>query len=313
VDLSFSTPLFIRLIQKEGKIEFMSQHHTPSQGSTAPTHHYVIPDSLIFKTGGSLLVLTALTVGISYINFGQWNFIIGMLVATVKAGLVAGVFMNLAKDHRSNLVIFLMGFLFLAIFIVLTATDILFRPEKFSDNKPLFQKVDGAVVESKFQNPWEPSPGLVLHGKAIYANNCVSCHGAEGAGNGPAAAALNPHPRNFTADAGWKNGRKPSQIFRTLKEGIAGGAMASYVTVLPNAEDRWALSHYVASLGPNVLADTDAEKKAEASAYASDKPPESLGIDKAIKAVIQERGGNGSQNSSSEYLQRLEASTLLSR
>ena len=35
-------------------------------------------------------------------------------------------------------------------------------------------------------------------GKAIYATNCLSCHGATGKGDGPVGAVLNPSPRDFS-------------------------------------------------------------------------------------------------------------------
>jgi mono/diheme cytochrome c family protein len=111
-----------------------------------------------------------------------------------------------------------------------------------------------AQAKSKLKNPWISTPELVAKGKELYAVQCVSCHGAAGAGDGPAAAALNPRPRNFTADAGWKNGRKVSGIFKTLKEGLPGTSMASFGT-LPS-DDRWAIAHFVQSLGPKVAADT---------------------------------------------------------
>lgn len=38
-------------------------------------------------------------------------------------------------------------------------------------------------------------------GAAVYATNCATCHGAKGAGDGVAAAALNPKPANFVAGA----------------------------------------------------------------------------------------------------------------
>jgi len=86
---------------------------------------------------------------------------------------------------------------------------------------------------------------------------------------------LNPHPRNFHVADGWKNGRKPSQIFKTLKEGIPGGAMASFGT-LP-LDDRWGLTHYVASLGPDVLKDTTQDL----TAVGIDPTKESSGSDVA--------------------------------
>jgi cytochrome c oxidase cbb3-type subunit 3 len=40
--------------------------------------------------------------------------------------------------------------------------------------------------------------GDVEQGKKLYGQFCVSCHGQSGKGDGPAAAALNPKPRDHT-------------------------------------------------------------------------------------------------------------------
>ena len=45
--------------------------------------------------------------------------------------------------------------------------------------------------------PPKKTPQLVEKGKASFALNCAACHGAKGEGDGAAAAALNPKPRNF--------------------------------------------------------------------------------------------------------------------
>lgn len=42
-------------------------------------------------------------------------------------------------------------------------------------------------------------------GQEIFLQNCSSCHGEKGAGDGAAAASLNPKPRNYKAPASqWK-------------------------------------------------------------------------------------------------------------
>ena len=43
--------------------------------------------------------------------------------------------------------------------------------------------------------------GDAAAGKIKYQMLCVSCHGATGKGDGPAATALTPKPRNFTEQA----------------------------------------------------------------------------------------------------------------
>ncbi len=286
-------------------------NHDSSHG-----HHYILPDGVAFKAFAALLVLTVITFALSFVHLGSLNYVVGMLVACVKATIVVGVFMNLRKDDPSNTVIFASGFVFLAIFVVLTSTDLLFRGNVYTNNKPIFKAIAGP---SKFKKPWEPTPELVAHGKDVFSQQCVSCHGAAGEGNGPAAAALNPHPRNFTQDAGWKNGRKPSQIFKTLKEGIAGGAMASFAT-LP-MDDRWALSHYVASIGPNILKDETADLAKigvdpTKDSAGSDAAP-SVPVEWAMKKLVQEAGaGSGKQvvpgasDSLMHYGDRLDAATF---
>ena len=277
------------------------------------SHHYILPDKLAVKVWGALLVLTVITVGLSFVHLGTVNYLVGMLVATVKASLVALIFMNLAKDHKSNLVIFCTSFIFLFIFVGLAASDLLYRGDvNTKKGEPLLKASNGP---SKFKKPWEPTPELVAHGKAVFAQNCVSCHGEQGQGNGPAAAALNPKPRNFTADAGWINGRKPSQIFKTLKEGVGNG-MASFAT-LPQ-DDRWGLSHYVASLGPSILKDAAADLTKigvdPTKEGGGESEQKTLPVEFAVQQLVKEAGnpknniiGDGADQN---YNQRLKAKTF---
>ncbi|HEU4385543.1 MAG TPA: cytochrome c [Anaeromyxobacteraceae bacterium] len=89
------------------------------------------------------------------------------------------------------------------------------------------------------------TPELLAKGKASFELNCASCHGPSGAGDGPAAAALDPKPRNL-ATAPLKKGDKPAQIFATLGQGLPNTAMIAF-THLPE-EERWALAYHVAAL-----------------------------------------------------------------
>ena len=54
----------------------------------------------------SLLILTFITVWVSYYNFGIFNIVVAMAVASVKATLVALFFMHLKYDNRTNQVVF---------------------------------------------------------------------------------------------------------------------------------------------------------------------------------------------------------------
>lgn len=90
------------------------------------------------------------------------------------------------------------------------------------------------------------SPELIAKGKNLYAVNCASCHGIAGKGDGAAAAALNPKPRDFTAGY-WRYGGGVARVVQTISVGSPGTAMAAF-TVFP-LEDRFAIAHYVRSLG----------------------------------------------------------------
>ncbi len=89
----------------------------------------------------------------------------------------------------------------------------------------------------------QPTDSLVETGKKIFQTTCVSCHGADGRGDGPASTGLNPSPRNFTSKEGWVNGPKLTSIYQTLQEGIKGSAMVAYEQFTP--AEKFALAHYI--------------------------------------------------------------------
>jgi len=93
--------------------------------------------------------------------------------------------------------------------------------------------------------PPKKTPDLVEKGRASFALNCAACHGAKGEGDGAAAAALNPKPRNFATET-FKHGSSVAQVFETLGKGSPGTAMIGF-THLPE-EERWALAYYVLDL-----------------------------------------------------------------
>ena len=88
-----------------------------------------------------------------------------------------------------------------------------------------------------------PSIEMIENGKTLFKTNCASCHGEEGKGDGVAAVALNPAPRNFHNLEDWKNGINFNSIYKTLEEGIAGGAMIAYEFI--PLKDRIAIIHYL--------------------------------------------------------------------
>lgn len=89
------------------------------------------------------------------------------------------------------------------------------------------------------------TPELVAKGKAVFATNCVLCHGDKGDGNGPAGAMMNPKPRNLADVKTYKNGAAPEKMFGTVTKGLKGTAMAGFPHL--SEEDRWAAVFFVKS------------------------------------------------------------------
>jgi len=91
------------------------------------SEHHITPLRTYLIIAATLLFLSAVTVWVSYFDFGPFNIIIAMGVASLKATLVALFFMHLLWDDKKNMTIFVMSLMFLAIFIVITLLDTDFR------------------------------------------------------------------------------------------------------------------------------------------------------------------------------------------
>jgi len=201
---------------------------------------------------GILLVLTVITVKVAYHDYGTLNILVAMGIATIKAVLVCLFFMHLKYDNKVNQVVFASGFVFLAIFVGLTASDEWFRPAEAPAKIAAVVPPAGSQKE-KMEKMRLTTPELIATGKEIYAVQCVTCHGPLGKGDGPAAGAFKPPPRNFV-DEDFKQGGSPAQIFNSISKGIEGTGMASFASI--SIDDRWALVHFVSSLSSKTTKDS---------------------------------------------------------
>jgi cytochrome c oxidase subunit 4 len=76
---------------------------------------------------GALMVLTAVTVGVAFINLGALNFPVAIAIAITKATLVVLFFMHVKYSSRLTKMVVGMAFFFLGILLTLTLTDYLSR------------------------------------------------------------------------------------------------------------------------------------------------------------------------------------------
>jgi caa(3)-type oxidase subunit IV len=102
-----------------------SEHdHHAHDADDGAVHSHVATVQFYVGIFAALVCLTILTVKVSYYDFGAANIIVALLIATLKAGLVATFFMHLAHDKLFNTLAFISAFLFLSVFIMLTSDDL---------------------------------------------------------------------------------------------------------------------------------------------------------------------------------------------
>jgi mono/diheme cytochrome c family protein len=99
---------------------------------------------------------------------------------------------------------------------------------------------------AKLANPLPKTAATVERGAKVYADNCASCHGPAGDGDGPAASNLNPRPANLAWLSRMPMSRWDPFMFWTVSEGGApvGSAMPGFKTSLSET-DRWAVIGYI--------------------------------------------------------------------
>jgi len=89
------------------------------------------------------------------------------------------------------------------------------------------------------------SDELIAQGKKLYQENCTSCHGLSGKGDGPDVGKLSSQPTDLT-DQSLMAQTSPSSLFQGISSGVAPD-MPAYTSTLDENE-RWALTGYLRSL-----------------------------------------------------------------
>ena len=111
----------------------------------------------------------------------------------------------------------------------------------------------GRELLAAFPVPLAPRAAPNLSRAAqLYRDNCASCHGAAGAGDGPLARGMEPPPIDFT-DRARAQERSVFALYQVIEQGLEETPMQSFAH-LPE-EDRWALAFYTGRFAyPHALA-----------------------------------------------------------
>ena len=111
-----------------------------SGSSQHEEHHgvgHVVPVRILFTTGIGLLILTAVTVFVADLDFGNLNIWIALAIAFLKGSLVLLFFMHLRYDRPFNGIIFVVSLAFVALFISFALTDTSeYAPDVYQGDAP---------------------------------------------------------------------------------------------------------------------------------------------------------------------------------
>ncbi|HXG18621.1 MAG TPA: cytochrome C oxidase subunit IV family protein [Methylomirabilota bacterium] len=105
---------------------------------------------------GALMVLTAITVAVAFVNLGLLNNVVALVIAGVKTTLVVLFFMHVHYASRVTKIFAAAGFFWLAILIIFTVSDMQVRAPA-----PLTATHGWSAFPST--SPIEPPAGVVPH------------------------------------------------------------------------------------------------------------------------------------------------------
>jgi caa(3)-type oxidase subunit IV len=197
-----------------------------------------------------LLGLLVVSVAGPFLGIFWVTMITAFGIALVKANLVIQNFMHLRSEKRFVKWILITSLVLMALMIAGVAPDI-YKHEgqnwvNTAAQEAVARGVGGEEHGEEAASPEEGEEETDDHDEGVpevvasdfeaagaYRDICAACHGAEGNGAGPVAAAMNPSPANFTDPEFWAE-RNNELVFNAIRNGAAsvGGSpsMAAWNT-----------------------------------------------------------------------------------
>jgi caa(3)-type oxidase subunit IV len=177
-------------------------------------------------------------------------------IALVKANLVIQNFMHLKWEKRIMKWVLATSLLLMALMFAGISSDVMNHEGTNWQNVAARSAVErglaeaaGVIVEEEEVEPVEAGFNV----ESTFNLVCATCHGVAGDGTGPAGAALDPQPADFTDAEFWAT-RDMERITTVIREGAAavGGStlMVGWSASFP-PEQIDALAQYVASFRPS--------------------------------------------------------------
>jgi len=112
----------------------------------------------------------------------------------------------------------------------------------------VFYEAPVAEKGSEIVNPIPPNADSVAKGQALFATNCVPCHGQTGLGDGPVGLTLSPRPANLQLHA-VPGVHTDGQLYLWVSDGYPGSVMPAFRGSLSD-DDRWNVVNFIRTLAP---------------------------------------------------------------
>jgi cytochrome c oxidase subunit 4 len=84
---------------------------------------HIVPPKVYAAIIISLMILTSVTVYASYVDLHQWNIVVALVIATLKAMLVILYFMHAKYSPKRTQLVVVAGIFWLAILLFMTMSD----------------------------------------------------------------------------------------------------------------------------------------------------------------------------------------------
>jgi cytochrome c oxidase subunit IV len=109
-------------------MEKQNEHHHHFE-SSEPTHHeeHIVTPRVYLIIGACLLILTATTTWVSYLELGDYNAVVALAIACIKMTLVVLFFMHVKYSSKLTKLTVAAGFFTFIVLIMMTMTDYVSR------------------------------------------------------------------------------------------------------------------------------------------------------------------------------------------
>jgi caa(3)-type oxidase subunit IV len=175
-----------------------------------------------------LLILLVVSVAGPFLEIVWVTLITAFGIALVKANLVVQNFMHLKWEQRLIRWMLMASVVLMGLFVAGVAPDVMEHEGQLWVNQAAIAAVErgiegepaGGEGAGEAETDVADADPAEFSAQAAFNVACAVCHGEAGDGMGPAGAALDPPPADFTDPAFWET-RDEERIFTAIRDGAA--------------------------------------------------------------------------------------------